>query len=904
MLAQGLTYEQVEGPHQAKAALEQQLPAQQARSSAQPRATVAGFITASNQAAAEVQLDEAETQKLIDQQLRQAGWITDSAVIRYSEGARPQKGENLAISEWPTDSGPADYALFAGLTPLGTIEAKRKNLDVSGSLQQAKRYSRDFISSEESQSPGGPWGEYRLPFVFSANGRPYLRQLATRSGIWFCDLRRPDNLGHALDGWYTPEGLTALLKRDEERANVDLKAQPFAYGFSLYPFQVAAIQAAETAIAQGRREMLLAMATGTGKTKTSITLIYRLLKAQRFRRVLFLVDRSALGEQAANAFKDTRMESLQTFADIFGIKELKEQQPDTDTAVHIATVQGMVQRAIYPGENVTPPAVDQYDCIVVDECHRGYLLDRELSDTELGFRSFDDYISKYRRVLEYFDAIKIGLTATPALHTTEIFGPPIYTYSYREAVIDGYLIDHEPPVQINTELSTGGIVWEVGEEVAVYETTRNQIELFTNPDEIKLEVEHFNRKVITASFNRVVCELLARELDPAAREKTLVFCVNDAHADLVVDLLKQAFKDRYGGIDDDAVLKITGAADKPLQLIRRYKNERLPTVAVTVDLLTTGVDVPEICSLVFLRRVNSRILFDQMLGRATRRCDDIGKETFRIFDAVRIYEALQDLTAMQPVVVDPSIAFTQLGRELATVTDDDERALVRDQFLAKLQRKKRHLSESAVQDFEASAGMTPDAFVERLKTLPIAEIAAWFTQNPDLGEILDRKGEAPAEPIFISDHEDNLVGTALGYGNATRPEDYLQGFSDFIRTHSNSIPALVTVLTRPRELTRKQLRELALELNKAGFSEANLAAAWREMTSQDIAARIVGYIRQAAIGDPLGTLRAARRRRPAEGPRLAYLDQPPAPMAAEAGRPDQGEPDRRPRRAGRSRSHL
>lgn len=132
-----------------------------------------------------------------------------------------------------------------------------------------------------------------------------------------------------------------------------------------------------------------------------------------------------------------------------------------------------------------------------------------------------------------------------------------------------------------------------------------------------------------------MCEVLAQELDPAAREKTLVFCVNDAHADLVVDLLKQAFRAQYGSVDDDAVLKITGAADKPLQLIRRYKNEGQPTVAVTVDLLTTGINVPEICNLVFLRRVNSRILFDQMLGRATRRCDEIGKETFRIFDAVR-----------------------------------------------------------------------------------------------------------------------------------------------------------------------------------------------------------------------------------------------------------------------------
>jgi type I restriction enzyme R subunit len=815
---------------------------------------VTAFVAAANTAAAAVHLDEAETRKLIDRQLQQAGWIADSATLVYGQGVRPEKNKNLAIAEWLTYSGPADYVLFVGLTPMAVVEAKRQNVDVSAALQQAKRYSRGFTPSPETMLHAenwGPDGAYRIPFAFASNGRPFLRQLATRSGIWFCDVRRPENLGHALDGWYTPEGLTALLKRDEDRAHEQLKREPFTYGFTLRHYQQAAIQATEAAIARGQRDMLLAMATGTGKTKTCIALIYRLLKAQRFRRVLFLVDRSALGEQAANAFKDTRMESLQTFADIFGIKELGEQKPDTDTAVHIATVQGMVQRALYPGEDEAPPPVDQYDCIVVDECHRGYLLDRELSDTELSFRSYDDYISKYRRVLDYFDAVKIGLTATPALHTTQIFGAPIFTYSYREAVIDGYLVDHEPPVQITTELSTSGIIWRVGEEVEVYHTHRHQLDLFTTPDEIKIEVEDFNRRVITEPFNRVVCEFLAQELDPSSRQKTLIFCVNDAHADLVVDLLKHAFEQHYGSIDDDAVIKITGGADKPLQLIRRYKNERNPSVAVTVDLLTTGVDVPEICNLVFLRRVNSRILFDQMLGRATRRCDEIGKETFRIFDAVRLYEALQGLTAMQPVVVNPAITFTQLTRELVQVTSDEERALVRDQFIAKLQRRKRHLSEAAARDFETCAGMLPDAVIERMKTMPLADIATWFPHTPDLGEILDRQGEGHPEPVFVSHHDDRLLGTERGYGQAKRPEDYLQEFSNFIRSRSNAIPALITVLTRPRELTRKQLRELALELDKAGFSEASLATAWREMTNQDIAARIVGYIRQAAIGDPL-----------------------------------------------------
>lgn len=843
---------------EAEAALNERLESMRRETRNPPGSAMAKWVAAANTAAAAIQLDEADTRKLIDVQLIAAGWTANSAGIKYATGARPQKNRNLAIAEWPTDTGPADYVLFIGLTPVAVIEAKRKNIDVSAALQQAKRYSRGFQPSSESELPESNWGQdnvYRVPFAFSTNGRPYLRQLATKSGIWFCDLRRSDNLSHALDGWYTPEGLMALIKRDEAHAHAELDNTPFNYGFPLRPYQQSAIRAVEQAIAVGQRDMLLAMATGTGKTRTCIALIYRLLKAKRFRRILFLVDRSALGEQAANAFKDTRLENLQTFASVFGIKELDEQSADSDTAVHIATVQGMVQRVLYPSEGSSPPPVDEYDCVVVDECHRGYLLDRELSDTELGFRGYEDYISKYRRVLDWFDAVKVGLTATPALHTSQIFGVPIYTYSYREAVIDGFLVDYEPPIQITTELSANGIHWHAGQSVKVYDVKRDQIDLFTAPDEIKLEVDAFNRKVITESFNRVVCEYLAKELDPASRRKTLIFCATDAHADLVVDLLKQAFAAQYGSVEDDAVIKITGAADKPLQLIRRYKNEQLPNVAVTVDLLTTGIDVPEICNLVFLRRVNSRILFDQMLGRATRLCPDIDadgdKEAFRVFDAVQIFDALQDMTAMRPVVVNPNIGFAQLVDELAQVGDDEARALARDQFLAKLQRKKRHLGETGQRDFETLVGMSPEKFIAKLRTLPLAEVAAWFSRIPDLGEILDRKGDGPRDPIFISEHDDQLNSVERGYGQAKKPEDYLAEFSAFIQSHSNAIPALMTVLTRPRELTRKQLRELVLELDKAGYTETGLATAWREMTNQDIAARIVGYIRQAAIGDAL-----------------------------------------------------
>ena len=839
-----------------KVLLAEKLAVLQAAAAAAPTTQLKTFLLSAATAATQVQLDEAETRRIIDEQLRQAGWEANTQTLRYSKGIRPQRGRNIAIAEWPCEGYSADYVLFQGLTPMAVVEAKRKNVDVSGALQQAKRYSRTFTASTETLVHENNWGEqseHRIPFVFSANGRSYLRQLATKSGIWFCDLRHPENRSQALDGWYSPDGLKNLLQTDEGRAHTELDNTAFNFGFPLRPYQQTAIRDTEKRIGQGQREILLAMATGTGKTKTCIALIYRLLKAQRFRRILFLVDRSALGEQAANSFKDTRMERLQTFADIFGIKELKAQSPDDDTAVHIATVQGMMRRVLFPADGVAPPTVDQYDCVVIDECHRGYTLDREMSDTELSFRGFDDYISKYRRVLDYFDAVKIGLTATPALHTTEIFGQPVYTYSYREAVVDGYLVDYEPPIQIYTDLSQNGMHWKVGEEVKVYDAGRNQIELFKAPDDIHLDVEDFNRKVITRPFNKAVCDYLAQEIDPTGNRKTLIFCVNTVHADLVVDVLKDAFHVQYGSVEDDAVIKITGNADKPLELIRRFKNERLPNVAVTVDLLTTGIDVPEICNLVFLRQVNSRILFDQMLGRATRLCDFDGdiKDSFRVFDAVRIFEAIGDMTAMRPVVVNPNITFAQLEQEMVAVQDPAARELVREQFLAKLQVKKRHLDDQAAQDFETKAGMSPDAFIQKLRSLSVAEVADWFVQNPRLGEILDRKREATGQPVYVSDHPDALHHIDRGYGNASKPEDYLKEFKDFITSHGNELPALITVLTRPRDLTRKQLKELMLALDQAGFTEMRLATAWRELSSQDIAARIIGYIRQAAIGDAL-----------------------------------------------------
>ncbi|MGY8679575.1 type I restriction-modification system endonuclease [Bradyrhizobium sp. UFLA05-153] len=458
-------------------------------------------------------------------------------------------------------------------------------------------------------------------------------------------------------------------------------------------------------------------------------------------------------------------------------------------------------------------------------------------------------------MLEYFDAVKIGLTATPALHTTEIFGDPIFTYSYRQAVIDGYLIDHEPPIRIETALARAGIVFAKDEPVELLNTATGEVDLAHAPDEIRYDVEKFNKQVVTTDFNRVVAEELANHIDPHDRMagKTLVFAATDAHADIVVAEIKKAFAKKWGEIDDAAVRKITGSVDRVGTLIRSYRNDADPRIAVTVDLLTTGVDIPSITNLVFLRRVNSRILYEQMIGRATRLCPEIEKEVFRIFDAVDLYPHLQNLTEMKPVVVNPSITFAQLVKEMVGSQEDAHRESVRQQLAVKLRRILKKTPSEVRAKYEGVAGEAPEATLKRLLDSKPAELAKWLSPRTGIGAILDWQGDGEGSPrlIPISPHTDKVVAVTRGYGDAKKPEDFLEGFRDYVQKNINQIAALKIVEQRPRDLTRADLRALRTALDQKGYSEANLRRAWADAKNVDIAASIVGFVRQAALGDPL-----------------------------------------------------
>ncbi len=427
----------------------------------------------------------------------------------------------------------------------------------------------------------------------------------------------------------------------------------------LRPYQLGAITATEAAIRSGRRELLVAMATGTGKTFLTVAQIYRLLESKLAKRILFLVDRKALAAQAVrefNAFNTPQGNKLANEYEIYSQKFQKEDFGDDDpfdpkvlpneyltapkashTFVYVSTIQRTARNlfgaegcfAQCGGDTEAEADADKldipihaFDLIIADECHRGYTAQE---------------MSVWRNTLNHFDAIKVGLTATPAAHTTALFGAPVFRYTVEQAILDGFLVDYEP-VAIKSEVRMNGIFLNEGETIERVDTDTGQKALDQLEDERAFEAASIERDITAPDSNRKIIEEVAKyayahEADTGHFPKTLIFAVNDlphtSHADQLVKTCRAVFNQ-----GDDFVKKITGNpnVDCPLQRIREFRNRPNPKVVVTVDMLSTGVDIPALEFIVFLRPVKSRILWEQMLGRGTRLCPDINKSKFVVFD--------------------------------------------------------------------------------------------------------------------------------------------------------------------------------------------------------------------------------------------------------------------------------
>lgn len=807
-----------------------------------------------------MQWNEAQTRCLIDEQLRKAGWEADTTNLRYSKGTRPVKGRNIAISEWPTNSafyknGYADYAFFIGEKLVALMDAKKASEDVASTIDvQVKDYAK-HIKEEHAGYVIGSWGDYQVPFLFASNGRAFLEQLRTKSGIWFLDARKSSNQSYPIRNWFSPSDLEEKLSQDIDKANEALATYNDSFmedptGLNLRDYQIKAVNKATEAIMNGGRTALLAMATGTGKTRTVLGLIYKMLESKRFKRILFLVDRVSLGEQAMDTFKDVKLKDLMTLDEIYELKAIDDNEINLETKVSVSTVQGLLRRTVLSEKPDLMPGA--FDLIIVDEAHRGYILDREMTEEEILYDNQDDYMSKYKQVIEYFDAVKVALTATPALHTTEIFGEPIFTYSYREAVIDGWLVDHDPPYIINTDFIENKAKFKKGETLAEYDPNTNELingsEL---QDELDFDVSEFNRKIVLPDHTRKVLEEISNYINPESGEKTLIFAVNDNHADCIVDTLRDIYKPY--GISNEAIMKITGKTaggnkKKILQVIKQFKNNQYPNIAVTVDLLTTGIDVPSICNLVFMRKINSRILFEQMLGRATRLCPEIGKTHFNIFDAVRVYEDLDSTSGMKSVSV--SKTMSELLEDLFRDSGKNKQP-VKDRILARLQRRNKNLTSEQKYDIsERLDGIDLKTYVHKLKSCTQDAFIETCKKDKDFLLWVDSlKGKKKG--YFYSEKEDTLKETTRGYGDTEKPEDYLEAFTKFVNENKDEIEAIRIACTKPSDMTRAQLKELKLALDKENFTETSLNEATSAVTNAHIVADIIAHVRKAVLKTPL-----------------------------------------------------
>ena len=818
----------------------------------------------------EIEFTEEETRLIIDKQLADAGWEVDTKLLNYKlNKTLPEKKKNLAIAEWPCikenrRKGFADYALFLGEKLYGILEAKRLNIDIPTALNVDSRIYAKGVEIFENVKfcDGSPFGEYKVPFLFSSNGRGYNKDLPEKSGIWFLDARKESNLPKILKGFYSPKDLKELLEKDEDIANQKLKEESFEYleskiGLGLRYYQIDAIRSVEESLISGKKKVLLTMATGTGKTRTALGLIYRLLKTNKYKRILFVVDRTLLGEQAKETFDDVKLEQLLSLGGIYGVKGLGDKSSDKDERVHIATVQSLIKRILYPSDDEKEKlTVGEYDCIIVDEAHRGYILDRNMKEEERDFFDEKDFESKYRAVIDYFDAVKIALTATPALHTQEIFGEPVYSYTCSQAVIDGYLVDAEPPYEIITKLSEEGIHYEKGAKVKVYDIetqTVKQREVLE--DELDFDVEKFNKSVITESFNREVCSVLVDYINPEGPEKTLIFTASDEHADMVVRILREEYqKQGIYNMNGDMILKMTGYVKDIDHLVKKFKNESYPTIGVTVDLLTTGVDVPKITNLIFLRKVKSRILYHQMLGRATRKCDEIDKTSYKVFDAVRNYLDMKDFSDMNPVVNNPQIDMAKLLESYNKNASDEGKKYFVEQIVARLQRKKKRIKDLGEDKFAINSKMyrkneeikTIDAYIEYIKNISPDNIENEVEFLTFLDSIQISKKER-----VISEHSDEIRSVKQIYGNNEKPEDYLENFEKYIRENQDKLEALKLLKENPKLFKRKDLRELKYILDEEGYKETDLNSAYGKVENVNITADILSYIKRVLKGSTI-----------------------------------------------------
>jgi type I restriction enzyme R subunit len=787
----------------------------------------------------------------IDKKLKSS--LLNWTIVPYDSATDFSQLTHHAVEEFPTASGPVDYALFVKGKLLGMIEAKRLSLGAEGVLGQTKRYSKGVANSI------GEWREYKVPFLYSTNGEL----------IFHLDVRREKNTSYELTDFHSPQALWERLNRTSEQAEEWFQTKNVDENKLLRPYQIKAVEAVEKAVISGKRKMLLAMATGTGKTFTMVSSIYRLLKSGYAKRILFLVDRRVLAAQTIStiaAFETPEGSKLDKCYEVYSQKFRKDDfeedeaydpkvlpeeyliQPQAKhTFIYVSTIQRMSinllgKEAVSDFEyDVEASKLDipihTFDVIIADECHRGY------SANETG---------RWKYVLDYFDAVKIGLTATPATHTLAMFQHNIFTYSTEEAVLDGFLVNYDA-VKIKSAIHFNGAFLREGELVGEIDTETGAEKLDQLEDERGFAAEEIEKKITAPDSTRKIIETIKKYTDQHEKEyqrfpKMLIFAVNDiahiSHADEVVKTCKKVFEK-----GDDFAIKITGKVDRPLQQIRQFRNRPEPKIVVTVDMLTTGVDIPAIEMVVFMRIVKSRILWVQMLGRGTRLCTEIHKEKFTIIDCFdgSLIEYFQNATDFEVKLGKESVKISEI---IEKIYDNREREYNTKRLIKRLRRIEHNMGSEAREAFskyipEGDLKAYTDQLREKLNNDFVETMK--LLRDQSFQNLLENYPR-PKSTFFkgydvVDEVEDELI--IFHDGNHHKPEDYLKLFAEFVHQNPEQIEAIQILQSSPKSWNADVLEDLRKKLKKSNFLEKYLQIS-HEKVYQKSLADIISMVKKAA----------------------------------------------------------
>jgi len=846
------------------------------------------------------QTPEQRAREQIDAQLTACGWFVQNA-----EAADFSAGRGIALREVRLKTGPCDYLLLVDRKAVGIVEAKKQGTTLSGVAEQAATYAANVPTFIGSVGP--------LPFLYESTGVE----------TYFRDQRDPDARSRRLFTFHRPETLAAWAgELDTLRAR--LKAMPSAHPLAtagMRDCQIEAITGLERSLTEDKPRALIHMATGAGKTFTACAFAYRLIKYAKATRVLFLVDRANLGEQATGEFHNYRTpETGRLFTELYNVQHLTSSNIDDVCKVTVCTIQRLysilrgeelpegtdemtgaeVAAALGVGTrtrdvvyNLAVP-IEKFDFIITDECHRSIY-------------------NLWRQVLEYFDAYLVGLTATPAPQTIAYFHQNrVAEYNHERAVADGVNVGYDV-YRIKTRVGEQGGKVEKGFLVDHRSKASRASRQAVLAEDLDYTPADLDRSVVVPDQIRTILrtyrDVVQTELFPGRTlvPKTLIFAKDDSHAEDIVHICREVF-----GKGDDFCKKITYQAKHPVtgkpaktkELIREFCLSPALRIAVTVDMIATGTDIKPLEVLIFLRDVRSRVYFEQMKGRGTRVLtstdlqsvsgeDARAKTRFVIVDAVGVCES--DKTESRPLDRDPSMPLKALLQRVIFPGGRDEDTLTT--LAARLARLDRELEPAQrAQIAGASGGQTPatlagallraydpDAIAERATGKPdvdaqqispeqfeaarqqlIDEACAPF-DKPALRQTLETLKRESEQALDIYTPDDVL---SAGFDEAAKAKAaaLVQQFRDYLTQHQSEIDALQILYSRPykQRLTESMLKELEKKLrdNHATWTEDRLWDAFAVTAP----AKVRGRSQAGRFADLVSLVRFALDKQPVLAP--------------------------------------